>query len=331
MKNAGKLVIGILLISFLAMMLGGCGSKEAAKDDYPNKPIKVIIPYAAGGNSDMNARKLAEIIEAEKLLPQPLVVVNMQGGGTVDGLNALKNADPDGYTIMLHHSAILCQANMGQIPYTYKDFDTVAEVLEQPSVIVAHKDNPWNNSQELLDAAKKDPGKISWTFSGLGATAHLASEIYWAGTQSRDLFKIVVYQGGADALTAQLGKHVDMRGSTTVDAIRYIKSGDLKAIAVSGEERLEALPDVPTFKELGLADTFTTRQGIFTTKGTPQERIDILADAFLKAVETPEYAEYLETCASQKANKGPKEFEEILAADDAVIANIVSSLDLKKQ
>jgi tripartite-type tricarboxylate transporter receptor subunit TctC len=330
MKNVRKLVIGILLISLLVMTLGGCGSKEVAKDDYPTKPIKVIIPYAAGGNSDMNARKLADIIQAKKLLPQPLVVTNIQGGGTVEALNALKNADPDGYTIMLHHSAILTQANMGQIPYTYKDFDTVAEVLEQPSVIVARKDHPWNNSQELLDAARKNPGKITWTFSGLGATAHLASEIYWAGTQSKDLFKVVIYQGGADALTAQLGKHVDIRGSTTVDAIRYIKSGDLKAIAVSGEKRLEELPDVPTFKELGIEHSFTTRQGIFTTKGTPKERIDILADAFLKAVETPEYAEYLKTCASQKASRGPKEFEEVLAADDKLIAEIVKGLNLKK-
>lgn len=343
-KKISKWMVVVFIVTLVASLFSGCskpapssaapsGSSPAPtekKVNFPTKPIRVIIPYAAGGNSDLNARKLAEIIEKNKLLPQPLVVVNIQGGGTMEALNALKNADPDGHTLMLHHSAILCQANMGQITLTYKDFAPVAQVLEQPSVIVARADNSWNNSEELLAAAKKDPGKISWTFSGLGATAHLASEIYWKNTNSKDLFKVVVYQGGADALTAQLGKHVDMRGSTTLDAIRYIKSGDLKAIAVSGTEKLADLPNTPTFKDLGFKDNFVTRQGIFTTKGTPQGVIDILAQAFLKAVEDPSYAEFVKTCSSNKSNRNPKEFEKVLAEDDAIIAEIVKGLNIKK-
>jgi tripartite-type tricarboxylate transporter receptor subunit TctC len=340
MKKVSKYLVILVIIALFATALMGCsggkskepatsgGESEAKKVEFPTKPIRCIIPYAAGGNSDLNARKLAEIIEQYDLLPQPIVVVNIQGGGTMEALNAVNDADPDGYTVMLHHSAILAQANMGQITWTFRDFEPVCQVLEQPSLIVARADNPWNNADELIEAAKKAPGQITWTYSGLGATAHLASEIFWMNTKSRDYFKQVIYQGGADALTAQLGGHVDMRGSTTVDAIRYIKSGDLKAIAVSGYERLADLPDTPTYEELGFKDNFVTRQGIFATKGTPREIVDILAEAFLKACDTPEYEEYLKTASCFKASRGPDEFYEVLDGDDALIAEIVKNLDI---
>lgn len=347
MKRFKSLIVGILIVTLIAGMFTGCTQtpppaapaapsepsapaepSEPAKVNFPTKPIRVIIPYAAGGNSDMNARKLAEIIDIYDLLPQSLVVVNIQGGGTMEALHAVNDADADGHTVMLHHSAILAQANMEQITFTFRDFEPVCQVLEQPSVIVARADAPYSNSEELIEYAKANPGLVSWTYSGLGATAHLASEIYWMNTESRDLFKQIIYQGGADALTAQLGGHADMRGSTTVDAIRYILSGDLAGIAVSGTERLAELPDVPTFADLGFEDNFVTRQGIFATKGTPKEVVDILSEAFLKACDTPEYEEYLKTANCFKASRGPEEFYEVLEADDKAIAEIVAGLDI---
>lgn len=343
MKKVSGLMVVVLIIALMASMLTGCSkpaatepagtesdaTTETAKVDFPTKPIRVIIPYAAGGNSDMNARLLAEIIEKYDLLPQPIVVSNIQGGGTMEALTAVADADPDGYTLMLHHSAILCQANMGQITFTFRDFEPVCEVLEQPSVIVARKDAPYDASEGLLEYAKANPGKTTWTYSGLGATAHLASEIYWMNTDSKDLFKQVIYQGGADALTAQLGGHVDMRGSTTVDAIRYILSGELKGIAVTGSERLKELPDVPTFEELGFEQNFITRQGIFGTKGMPKEVVDILTEAFLAACEKPEYQEYLDAQSCFKASRDAAGFTQVLEEDDALIAEIVAGLDIK--
>lgn len=344
MKKINKFVIMILTIVMLTSIFTGCSQPTDANKDtetktntnqgdtassvnFPTKPIRVIIPYAAGGNSDMNARKLAEIIDKYDLLPETLVVSNIQGGGTMEALNALNGADPDGHTITLHHSAILAQANMGQIEYTFRDFEPVCQVLEQPSVIVARSDSPWNNSDELIAAGKANPGQITWTYSGLGATAHLASEIYWMNTDSRDYFKQVIYQGGADALSAQLGGHVDMRGSTTVDAIRYIQSGELKAIAVSGTERLAELPDVPTYEDLGFEQNFVTRQGIFATKGTPKEVIAILEEAFLKACDTDEYREYLKQAGCFEASRTAEEFTQVLEEDDAVIAEIVKNFN----
>jgi len=348
MKVSKRLMVVFLLVVLVANVVTGCTAPSPAPTtaapaattagpaattaaapavNFPTKPIRVIIPYAAGGNSDLNARKLAEIVDKYKLLSQPLVVTNIQGGGTMEALNAVNDADADGHTVMLHHSAILAQANMGQITFKFSDFEPVAQVLEQASVIVANSKNAWNTSDELIAAAKANPGQITWTYSGLGATAHLASEIYWMNTDSRDYFRQVIYQGGADALAAQLGGHIDMRGSTTVDAIRYILSGELKGIAVSGTERLADLPDVPTFAELGFEQNFMTRQGIFATKGTPEEVVNILAEAFLKACETPEYKEYLVQSGTFEASRGPKEFYEVLAADDALIAEIVAGLD----
>jgi len=328
MKNRRFLVS--LLIAILVMAMALPAFADVAKpDNFPTKPVRCIIPYAAGGNSDMNARKLAEIIEKYDLMPQKMIVTNMQGSNTMEAFNALMGADPDGHTILLQHTAILTQPAFGNVTYTMEDVAAVCEVLEQPFFIYALADAPFNNTAELIEYVKNNPDEpVTFGIPGIASSGQMGSEVYLDQTGLRDNMLFIYYGSGGLSLTAQLGGECMLRGGFATDGMRYVPTGELKVIAVSGDERLDILPDVECFAELGFETNYMTRQGMWTTKGTPDDVIAYLADVFAKACDTDEYREYLATSGCSEAYAGPQEWHDLMAGDYEVVQNLVDTLGL---
>lgn len=329
-RNLRLLALAIAVMMLMSFPSAFAEGEVKKPDNFPNKPIRMIIPYAAGGNSDMNARKLAEIIEVNKLMPQKVIVTNMQGSNTMESFNALFGADPDGHTLILQHTAILTLPAYGIVNYTMDDVEAVCEVLEQPLIIFARADAPYNNTAELKEYVKNNPDvKIPFGVPGIGSSGQTGSMIYLTEIGLQDNVIIIPYGGGGNTLTAQLGGEVELAGGFATDGIRYVYSGELKAIAVSGENRVNTLPEVESYAELGFENNYMTRQGIWATKGTPKEVIDYLADVFRQACDTDSYREYLEMQGCLEVYRGPEDWRAIMAADKVQIEALVELLNLK--
>lgn len=330
MKRTRVIWILAIVMVFLLSMSSAMAEGVKKPDNFPVKPIRMLIPYAAGGNSDMNARKLAEIIEVNKLMPQKLIVTNMQGSNTMECFNALFGADPDGHTLVLQHTAILTLPAYGIVNYTMEDVDAVCEVLEQPLIIFARSEAPYNNTAELLEYVKNNPDvKIPFGLPGVGSSGQTGAEIFLTESGLRDHMLLVFYGGGGNTLSAQLGGEVVLSGGFATDGMRYVHSGELKAIAVSGDRRLDILPEVECFAELGFENNYMTRQGIWATKGTPPEVLAYLADVFRQACDTDSYREYLKIQGCEEAYRSPEDWKAIMQADRVQIEALVEKLGLK--
>ena len=332
------------LILVMALLLTGCqpattsstpvgdssagGSEAPAPSiDFPTKPIRVIIPVSAGGFSDLNARLLTDVITEENLFSQPMIVVNITGANGAEGIKATMDSDPDGYTLMFWQTlSFQSQYQMGGIPYSVWDMEPLAQVIEVPNLLVASADAPYDTVEEMLEYAKANPGEVRFCHSGVGNSTHLAQEMFFKVTGYGEYFKVVGVAGGAESLTAHLGKQVDVRFSTALDSIRYVESGDFKLLATTGTERPKDYPDVPTMIDLGYDVVFTNKQGYWVPKGVPQEIKEALAAAIEKATQTDRYAEYCDASFADPVFNGLGDFEEILKTDDAMIQEIVDQI-----
>lgn len=332
----------LYLVAALIMVISlvGCGKTPSGtsgdsgndRSDFPSKDVRLLIPYAAGGNSDLNARKLAEIVDKYNLLNgHQLIVTNIQGSATQECFNALMTADPDGYTICLQHNAILTQPAFGNVTFTMEDVEAVCEVMQQPFMIFADADAPYSNTAELVQWCKDHPNeRITMGVPGVGASGQIGIEIYLNQLGIRDSMQFVYYGSGGDSLTGHLSGECVLHGGFASDGIRYVESGDLKVLAVSGQGRNESLPDVECFGELGFDLDYMTYQGMWATKGTPDAVLEYLADAFKKAVDTDEYKAYCDEQGAYAAYAGPQEWHDLMADLNATVCKLVDDLGLAK-
>ena len=177
--------IGTFLGCIFGLFLAG-EPALAAPAAYPDREIRLIVPYKTGGQSDLTARKLAKIIRDKKLLPQPVVVVNIPGANTQEGLRAAMRADPDGYTLLLHHSALVTMKALGRIPMSWHDFEMIGQALEMSNSLVVNLDSHFKTISEFIEAAKKEPGKYHIAIPGVGGVAHLALlDVLWVAESRR--------------------------------------------------------------------------------------------------------------------------------------------------
>ena len=293
---------------------------------FPTKPIRVIIPVSAGGFSDLNARLLTDVITEEKLFSQPMIVVNITGANGAEGIKAAMESEADGHTIMFWQTlSFQSQYQMGGIPYSVFDLDPLAQVIEVPNLLVASADAPYDTVEELLEYAKANPGEVKFCHSGVGNSTHLAQEaFYMAADLEPEVFKTIGVAGGAESLTAHLGKQVDVRFSTALDSIRYVESGDFKLLASTGTKRPEEYPDTPTMVELGYDLVFTNKQGYWIPKGVDERIQQQLADAIEAATKTQRYSDYCASAFADPVFSGLDDFRALLEEDDKMIADIVA-------
>jgi tripartite-type tricarboxylate transporter receptor subunit TctC len=308
--NPGRL--GAILIAALLPLNAG----SAVAQDYPSKPVQIIVPYGAGGSSDIVARTIQQALEGS--FPQPIVVVNKPGAAGALGTAEAKDAEPDGYTLLSSHIGIAINDALGVSDIGYDDFEPVAETGRTDLVFAVPKDSPYQTFDEVIEAAKANPNTITHA-TNLGSVVHFTTLGITKATGAE--FRYVQVGGGGARLPVVVGNQVESALFGVSEALPYHESGDMRILAILTDERWPALPDVPTAKELGydLPEPTSLGYWYFAPKGTPQDRIDILTDAIEAAMTSDEMkASFTERGFSPSFLRGEEFAEAVNAADDNI-------------
>jgi tripartite-type tricarboxylate transporter receptor subunit TctC len=271
-----------LLAAFAAATMLALASGAQAQT-YPDRPITMVVPFAAGGPTDTVTRLVAEAMSKD--LGQQIVVENVGGAGGTLGAARVAKADPDGYTLLLHHIGMATSATLyRKLPYdTLQAFDYVGLVTDVPMTIVARKDFEPADIKSLLDYVKANKDKVTLANAGIGAASHLCGMMFMSAIQTP--LVTVPYKGTGPAMTDLLGGQVDMMCDQTTNTTKQIKAGIIKAYAVTSAKRLDVLPDLPTAEEAGLAGfQVGIWHGIYAPKGTPAEITERLSKSLQLAL-----------------------------------------------
>ncbi|HEV8457978.1 MAG TPA: tripartite tricarboxylate transporter substrate binding protein [Methylomirabilota bacterium] len=300
-------------LGVLALAAGAAAGQEA----YPSRPISLVVPFPPGGVADLTARPVAAAME--RLLKNPVGVVNKTGAAGAVGMQFVATSRPDGYTLLLALSSIsiIPEADklFGRPPaFTVDQFAPIALISADPTVLVVRAESPWKTAREFIEDARKRPGQISYSSSGIYGTLHMAMELlsHSAGIKLRH----VPYAGAGPALTAILGGHVDALASGPAVVLPHIKSGKLRPLAGWGDKRVAALPDVPTFRELGYPEAeFYIWAGVFAPKGTPEPVLQKLRETLRAAVTDSEFKQAMDKIETPVVFKQGDEFQRFFEAD----------------
>ena len=290
-----RLILSIVMAVLSAMVLSAAGKKEA-KDElkFPTKPLKVLLPWAAGGSSDVMLRAMSEL--SPKYFGQPMVIINRDGAGGTIGTAEFVKTDPDGYNIlMLAIGVFTTQPFMRDVQYKLDDFEGIIGLFYEPIILAVHKDSPYNSIEDLVADAKKTGKTFKYGSSGTGSLPHLSQAAFFsmAGIKA----DVVAFDGGGPTITAILGKHVDAGAAHPTEILPFVQDGQLKMLGIFSSERdpRPALKDVPTFKEKGFDINMAVWKFLLVPKGTPQAIKDRLYEGFLKIVKDEKFAKFAET------------------------------------
>jgi tripartite-type tricarboxylate transporter receptor subunit TctC len=263
-----------------ALILGSALLGGTAAAQYPERPVNMVVPFAAGGPTDTVARSLAEAMRPA--LGETVVVENKGGAGGTIGVSHVARAKPDGHTVLLMHIGFTTAQSLYKDPgYTSDSFEPIGLVVDVPMTIIARSDFPANNINELIDYLKANKDKVAMANAGIGAASHLCGTMF-ASAIGVDLLT-VPYKGTGPAMNDLLGKQVDIMCDQTTNTTQHIKAGTVKAYAVTSKERVPTLPDLPTMQEAGFKDfEVGIWHGLWAPKGTPKPALEKL-NAALKA------------------------------------------------
>lgn len=294
-----------------------------AEDAWPSRPIKLVVPFAAGGATDVVARLLAQRMSV--VWKQPVIVDNKPGAGTVLGTNILAKAPADGYTLGVVVSAHMINPSLRTgLPYdTLKDFAGISEVGVQHMVIAANPDFPANNLAELIALAKKQPGKISYASSGSGTALHLGMELL--KTRAGIDLQHVPYKGGAPAQQDVIGGQVPLLVDIYHSSAPQIKAGRLKAIALFSPQRPRSLPSIPVISETMPGVSALSVIGIVAPAATPRTVVDKASTDIAAVIRSADFTEQLQGMGVEAVGSTAAEFDALIRADVAKWAPIVKA------
>jgi tripartite-type tricarboxylate transporter receptor subunit TctC len=270
----------------LAAAAGVLGPRSAWAA-FPEKPVRMIIPIAPGGQTDVVARLLQQVIDKKKLLPQPLVVVNNAAAGGSTGTRQVKDSEADGYTIGMFHMGLLTAAAMGVVDYDHTAFEMIGQVGRTPVGLGTLADGRFKTIQDVLTAAKAAPETVTVAMN-IGLLPHFVPLMFQQDAGAK--FRYVQAGGGAVRLRSLLGKHTELSLFGGPEFLLFQSQG-IKPLVMFSEARLPELPDVPTAREIGVGTVFEERVIAFAPKGTPKDRIAVLAGALRAAMDDSELAE----------------------------------------
>ncbi len=273
-----KRLIGIVLVAIAHVIT------LAQAQDYPNKQIVLVVPFAAGGPTDTLARNLG--VTLTNLLKQQVIIDNAGGAGGTIGINKVAKARPDGYTLLLYHiGTATAPALYRKLPYdTLNDFDYIGQIADVPMTMLGKKALPPNNLKELLPYLKANKAKLTYANAGLGAASHLCGLLFMS--QNEIDLTTVPYKGTAPAMTDLIGGQVDLMCDQTTNTTQQIKAGTIKVYGVTSAQRVPSLKDVPTLAEQGMKGfEVVVWHGLYAPKGAPKPIIDKLVAALQAAVQ----------------------------------------------
>jgi tripartite-type tricarboxylate transporter receptor subunit TctC len=304
-------ILGLFLLSSLA---------EGA--EFPMKEVQIIIPWAAGGATDLIFRALAT--HTAKYLGKAVVIVNKPGGGGAVGYTEGAQAKPDGYTLTAAVTPLTILPHQVSTAFTYKNFEPILNVVSDPSMFLVRSDAPWKTTREFVDYATGNPEMISVGNSGAGGGVHLVAVAFEKAIGAK--FNHIPFSGGGPSVTALLGGHVNAVSVSPPEGIEHVKAGKLKIIALFAEKRLEMFPEVPTVKEQGIDFAMGMWRGLVAPKGTPPEVIKKLHEAFKKGMEDPAFIKNAKDMAVNLHYLGPEEFGKLMAQDHEFYGKLIKEL-----
>src|SRR5687767_13980834 len=286
---------------------------------YPERPVRMIVPWAAGGDTDNIFRPFGQVLQ--KHLGQTVVIANVGGASGTRGAKEAKDAAPDGYTLYAVHDYIHSTYWAGVADVQYGDFEPICLISSTPSVLTASPKTPWKSLKDLLADAKARPGQIT-VGATLASTSHFFPALIEKATGAK--FKYVSYEGLAPRMNANLGGHVDLTDSNLTQKGK-VEAGQLRILAIATEKRHPEMPNVPTLKELGVDEVFDVNHGLMVPKGTPADVIAKLGQACAAATKEPAFADamkklgtdvrYMERAAYTKWLKEADELNRTIAKD----------------
>lgn len=290
---------------------------------FPERTVSWVVPYAAGGGTDVVARAVGNQMSGP--IGQSIVVENKPGANTAIGASYIARATPDGYTVGSADNATLALNQHLFSKLTYKpttDFSFVGGLARFPYVLVVHPDVPVNTVNELLELAKQQPGMVSYGSPGMGGPNHVAMELLQQRTKVE--FLHVAYRGAAPVMQDLVAGQIQFSLIDTASSMPYIQNERVRPIAVSTEERLPSLPDVPTFSEAGVPDFIAfSWQGMIAPKGTPPEAIERLNKELNEALGNPKVQETLAAMGVQTTPTTPAEFEQFVEQQDVLWGDVI--------
>jgi tripartite-type tricarboxylate transporter receptor subunit TctC len=301
------------------------GSLAAQAQQWPNRPIQAIVPFAAGGSTDVAARLVGQHLA--RVLGQQVVVENKAGANGNLGIELAAKAAPDGHTILIVPETITSNPHVYKVGYDLKDFMPVAQISRQPIVLAAHPDLGAKTIAELVALAKKEPGMRYGTGSGAGSQQHMVTA--WFAKIAGIELEQVSYRGGGQAINDLIAGHIKLGTLGSTPLIPHYKAGRLLLLAQSTATRSPALPDVPTFEQAGIKLTSDQWLGVFVPQGTPPAIVARLNEEIGKALADPAIKKSLEDSAQEPVSRSTEAFAKLVRDDYAKFEKLVKELNIK--
>jgi tripartite-type tricarboxylate transporter receptor subunit TctC len=320
-------IVGVV-IALTAILVASAAYPQAG--GYPNRPVKVIVPFAPGGPSDAIARLLAQ--KFSDILGQQFYIENHAGGGGNLGTALAARAPADGYTILVASSSFMINPGLyARVPYDpYNDFDPVTEIADTPNVLVVHPSLPVQTVTELVALVRTSPGKLSYANPGTGTPSHLSGEMFKLALKL-DMVA-VPFPGGGPMIQSVVGGHTPIAFSSMPPAAPQIKEGRIRALAVTSAKRSIAVPDVPTMAEAGVPDQEGgTPQGILVPKGTPKEVGDLLYRETVRVIALPDIRQKLAAIGFEPIGSTSAEFGARIRTEIPKWAKVIREASIKPE
>jgi len=306
MTKLPHLLLGALAITFAASAV-----PQARADNFPDRPIRLVVPFGVGGTSDIYARVISRIIEEKKILPQPVVVLNVPGAGSAVGTRQVKDAAADGYTLLFSHQAVITAGVMGLADFGPEELEPIAEFGRFCSVYAVAEASPYKTFGDLLAAGKKNPGSIRES-TNIGSVIHFASLMLSDKTGLNPRY--VRASATPERITHLLGGHAEV-AVFSIAELGAVKDNGVRVILTMSPEPDRFAPNIPTARSLGYDTVFCVRNWIFAPKGTPAERVSAITGALRKVFDTPEMKQEFEKFSSEATLVVGTEFADLVASE----------------
>ncbi|TDB03215.1 Bug family tripartite tricarboxylate transporter substrate binding protein [Halomonas marinisediminis] len=316
----------LLLAASISSLSLGVAATAVHADDFPERDIRMVIPFGPGGATDIIFRLISQ--EAEKHLGVSIVPVNMAGAGATLGSRNVKDADPDGYTLLGSHDTIALSQLAGMVDYSYEAFDPVALLTQTVNIATTYPGHPVEDAGGIVDYIRENPGDVRFSMIPTSTDHFFWAQFLSAVDVDMDEVRLIGYGDTGEQVSALLAEEIDFTVTNIPSGASFYEDGTLRPLGVAHTERLPGLEDIPTLKELGIDMVNATSRGLFAPKGTPQERIDIIAGAYEEAMKNEELLERIKNeFGSVPSFLSGSDYKEYLDENQEKLAKAAENID----